>query len=71
LALHECDAIETVENASFRFKTATHLANTSALGLANGSKRAIQRNMAKYSVGTYMTQQEKFIIKASIEKRGI
>jgi hypothetical protein len=54
LASYEQDAIETVENASFRFRTATHLANASALGLANGSERAIQRNMAEYGVGTFM-----------------
>ena len=71
LAPHERDAIETVENASFRFGTATHLANASALGLAKGSERAIQRNMAEHGVGTYMAQQKKFIAKASIEKRGI
>jgi hypothetical protein len=54
LAPHERDAIETVENASFRFRTATHLVNVSALGLAKGSERAIQRNIAEHSVGTYM-----------------
>ena len=62
---------ETVENASFRFGTATHLASASALGLAKGSERAIQRNMAEHGVGTYIAQQKKFIAKASIEKRGI
>jgi hypothetical protein len=35
LALYECDAIKTVENATFRFRTASHLANASALSLAN------------------------------------
>jgi hypothetical protein len=56
LAPHERDAIETVENANFRFKTASHLANASALGLAHGSERAIQQNMLKHGVGTYVAK---------------
>jgi hypothetical protein len=44
--------MEIVKNALFRFRTTTHLANTSALGLANSSKRVIQRNIAEYSIGT-------------------
>jgi hypothetical protein len=36
LASYERDAIKTVENASFRFRTATYYANASAIGLANG-----------------------------------
>jgi hypothetical protein len=71
LASHERDAIETVENASFRFGTATHYANASAIGLANGSERAIQRNMAEHGVGTYLAQQKKYIHPVAVEKRGI
>lgn len=71
LASHECDAIEVAENASFRNGTATHFVNAKALGLANGSERAIQRNMAEYGVGTYMAQQKKFISQPSIDKREI
>jgi hypothetical protein len=41
LAPHERDAIETIENASFRFRIATHFANVSVLGLANSSERVI------------------------------
>jgi hypothetical protein len=52
LAPFECDAIEAVKNTTFRFGTASHLANASAIGLANGSERAIQRNMAEHGVGT-------------------
>jgi hypothetical protein len=52
LAPHKCDAIKTVENALFRFRIATYLANASALGLAMGSERAIQRNMAEHNIGT-------------------
>jgi hypothetical protein len=55
-SLHKRDAIETVKNALFRFRTATHLANASALGLANGSERVIQRNMAEHGMGTFITQ---------------
>jgi DDE superfamily endonuclease len=49
--------------------TTSHLANARAIGLANGSERAIQRNMAEYGVGMYVAQQKKYIAKSSIEKR--
>jgi hypothetical protein len=71
LAPFECDAIEAVENATFRFRTASHLANASAIGLAKGSKRAIQRNMAEHNVGTYNAKQKKYIAQSSIDKRVI
>ena len=71
LAPFKRDAIETVKNALFRFRASTHLAVASSLGLANGSERAIQRNMAEHGVGTYMAQQKKWIRQASIKKRGI
>jgi hypothetical protein len=71
LAPFECDAIEAVENANFRFGTASHLANAGAIGLAHGSERAIQRNMAEHGVGTYVAKQKKYIAKSSIEKRVI
>jgi hypothetical protein len=71
LAPYERDAIKTIENALFRFRIATYFANINVLGLANGSKRVIQRNMAEYSIRTYMATQKKFIVKALIEKRGI
>ncbi len=71
LAPHECDAIEIVENATFRFGTASHLANASALGLTNKSERAIQRNMLEHKIETYIAKQKKYISKSSIEKRMI
>jgi hypothetical protein len=71
LASFECEAIEAVEDANFRFGTSSHLANARAIGLANESERAIQRNMTEYEVGTYVTQQKKYIAKSSIEKRVI
>jgi hypothetical protein len=71
LAPHERDAIETVKNASFCFGTATHYANASAIGLANGSERTIQRNMAEYGVETYLAQQKKYIYSVTVKKRGI
>jgi hypothetical protein len=71
LARFERDAIEAVENVSFRFGTATHYVNASAIGLANGSERAIQRNMAEHGVGTYVGQQKKYVHETSIEKRHI
>jgi hypothetical protein len=67
LAPYECDAIEAVENASFRFGTASHLANASAIGLAHGSERAIQQNMAEHGDGTYVAKQKKYIANSSIE----
>ena len=71
LAPHERDAIETVENASFRFGTQSHYANANAMGVAHGSERAIQRNMAQHGVGTYMALQKKYIKQTSIEQREI
>jgi hypothetical protein len=69
LAPFECGAIEAVKNANFRFGTASHFANARAIGLANGSERAIQRNMLEHGVGTYVAKQKKYISKSSIEKR--
>jgi hypothetical protein len=71
LASFECEVIEAIEDANFRFGTTSHLANARAIGLANGSERAIQRNIAEYGVGTYIAQQKKYIAKSSIEKRVI
>lgn len=68
---HKCDVIEVVENSSFRFRTATHYSNARPLGLAEGSERSIQRNIANYGVGTYMAQQKKFISNTSIKKQMI
>jgi hypothetical protein len=68
---HQCDAIEAVEDASFRFRTATHYANTKLLGLADGSERAVQRNMADHGVGTYMVLQKKYIQQTTVKKRGL
>jgi DDE superfamily endonuclease len=71
LAPHECDAVEAVENASFQFGTATHYSNAKLLGLADGSERAVQRNMTEHGVGTFMAQQKKYISNSSIEARKI
>ncbi len=49
----------------------THLAVASAIGLAKGTERAIQHNMADYGVRTYMAQQKKYIKNTSMEKRNI
>ena len=51
--------------------TAKHYTMAKTIGLANGSKRAIQRNMADHGVGTYMAQQKKWIKSESIKKRGV
>lgn len=71
LATYERNAIEAVEDASFRFASASHMANARAIGLANGSKRAIQRNMADHGVGTYRALQKKYIKQSSKDKRVI
>jgi hypothetical protein len=71
LASFECDAIEAIENANFRFGTTSHFANASTIGLAHGSERAIQRNMLEHGVETYVAKQKKYISKSSIEKRMI
>jgi hypothetical protein len=68
---HQCAAIEAVEDSSFRYGTATHSANAKLLGLADGSERAVQRNMAEFGVGTYLAQQKKFISDSFIEKHKI
>jgi hypothetical protein len=68
LASFKCEAIKAVEDANFCFRTSSHLANARAISLANGSERAIQRNMAEYRIGTYIAQQKKYITKSSIEK---
>jgi hypothetical protein len=47
---------KAIENANFRFRTASHLANASAISLAYGSERAIQRNIAEYRVRTYIAK---------------
>jgi hypothetical protein len=41
------------------------------IGLAKGSKRAIQRNMTEDDVGTFRAQQKKFIYLDTIKKRGV
>jgi hypothetical protein len=56
LASYERDVVEAVEDGCFYFAASSHYANTSAINLANGSKRAIQRNITKYRVGTYRAQ---------------
>jgi hypothetical protein len=71
LAACKREAIEIVENSLFRAGIASHYAVASSISLANGSERVIQRNMAEYGVGTYMTQQKKFIQQPLIKKRGL
>jgi hypothetical protein len=71
LARHKRESIETVEDSSFCFGTATHYVVARSIGLDKGSERAIQRNMAEHGVGIYMAQQKKFISQPSIEKRGL
>ena len=41
LAPHKRDAIKTVKDASFRFISSSYYVNVRAIGIANGSERAI------------------------------
>jgi hypothetical protein len=61
LSTHERDTVKAVEDSAFRFAASSYYANASAIGLANGSERAIQRNMAEHRVDTYRVKQKKFI----------
>jgi hypothetical protein len=47
------------------------MANVSAISLANGSERVIQRNMAEHDVGIYSAKQKKYITQSLIDKRVI
>ena len=42
-----------------------------AIGLANGSERAIQRNMKNHGVGIYMTAQKKWLPQSTIDAQNI
>ncbi|KAF7512710.1 hypothetical protein GJ744_000277 [Endocarpon pusillum] len=54
LAPCKCEAIEAVEDANFGFASSSHFKVAKTTGIANGSERAIQRNMKDFGVGTYM-----------------
>ena len=69
LTFHERDAIEAVEDSNFRFAASTHCAVARAIGISQGSERAIQRNMKDHGVGIYRAAQRKFINKASVTAR--
>jgi hypothetical protein len=71
LAPWERDAIEQVEDSNFRFAASTHLAVASSIGLAHGSERAIQGNMADHGLGTFMAAQKKPLQQTSIDARNI
>ncbi|ERF75957.1 hypothetical protein EPUS_01323 [Endocarpon pusillum Z07020] len=45
LAQYECEAIEAVEDANFGFASSSHFKVAKTIGIANGSERAIQRNI--------------------------
>lgn len=69
LTIPKRDMIETFEDADFRLRASTHYANASTLGLAKGTERAIQKNMADHRVGIYAAQQKKFLKKSTIKTR--
>jgi hypothetical protein len=55
LAPYQYDTIEAVKDSLFRYAATSYYAIARVIGLKEGSKRAIQRNMHNYGVGTYMT----------------
>ena len=59
---HELEAIETVEDATFRFSASTHVSIARHIGIEKGSERAIQRNMSDFGVKTYMSVQKIFLL---------
>ncbi len=71
LAPYECEAIEAVEDSNFGFASSSHFKVAKTIGLANGSERAIQRNMKNFGVGTYMAAQKKLLLSSHIETRCI
>jgi hypothetical protein len=71
LAPYQCNAIKAVKDSSFRYAATSYYAIARAIGLGEGSERAIQQNMHNYGVGTYIAQQKKFILKSSMKKRGL
>lgn len=71
LADHQCAAIEAIEDADFYFASSSHYKVAKKICLAEGSKRAIQRNMADFGVGTYRALQKKWLPKHSIEARNL
>jgi hypothetical protein len=56
LSTYKHNAVKAVEDGAFRFAASSYYSNASAVGLANGSERAIQRNMAEHGMGTYRAQ---------------
>ncbi len=69
LALHECEAIEAVEDVNFGFASSSHFRMAKTIGLINDFERAIQRNMKNFGVETYMIAQKKMLSQAHIETR--
>lgn len=57
---YQMDAIETVENATFRFGASTHVAVARHIGIEEGSERAIQKDMSDYGIKTYAAAQKKW-----------
>ena len=69
LVLHECEAIEAVEDTNFDFVLLSHLRVAKTIDLANGSKCVIQRNIKNFDVGTYMVAQKKMFLQAHLDAR--
>jgi len=68
---HHLEAIEAVEDSSFRFASSTHYAVACSIGITQASERTVQRNMAEFGVGTYRAAQTKFLTDAVREQRVI
>jgi hypothetical protein len=68
---HQCAAIKAVEDANFYFASSSHYRVAKQIGLADGSERAIQRNMANFGVGTYRVLQKKWLPEHSQIQRNL
>ena len=71
LADHQCAAIKAVEDSNFYFASLSHYRVAKKIGLAQGSERAIQRNMADFGVGTYRALQKKWLLDHLIKARNL
>ena len=71
LTPYQCEAIETVEDTNFGFASSSHFKVAQTIGLAKGSERVIQRNMANSGVGIYRILQKKWLPAHSIKARNL
>jgi hypothetical protein len=71
LANYQCASIEAIEDVNFYFASSSHYKVAKKIGLAEGSERAIQRNIADFGVGTYRALQKKWLLDYLIKVRNL